>query len=70
MGVSEKKALNRFLIILCEFSIDLLTITAGAIIAVTIVTNDKLYVWMSAGFLVLSLPFRYWKLGVKKIGDE
>lgn len=47
--------------VLGDFSIDLLTITAGAVLALTIITGLQVYTWMAIGFLVPTLAFRYWK---------
>ena len=58
----NKRQKKRILIsVLGDFSIDLLTITAGAILALTIITGLQIYTWMAIGFLAPTLAFRYWK---------
>jgi hypothetical protein len=53
---------------LCDFAIDLITVTAGAIIAIAILDqlNSALYVWLAFGLLVLNVPLRLWKHIIEK----
>ena len=53
--------------VLCDFDIDLITVSAGVIIAVAIVEqlNSAFYVWLGFALLALGIPFRLWKYTVE-----
>jgi hypothetical protein len=57
-----------FMEALCDFAIDLITVAAGAIIAVAIVDhlNSVFYVWLAFALLILNVPLRVWKHLIEK----
>jgi hypothetical protein len=59
---SNSKKLGR---VLCDFAIDLITITAGAVIAVAIIEEKSafLYVSLAFGLVAVSIFFRWLKDG-------
>jgi hypothetical protein len=66
---ATKKASNRksLQVVLCEFAIDLITVIAGAVIAVAIIEEklSLLYVSLAFGLVAVSIPFRLWKYTVE-----